>query len=160
MTSLVVVVPALVGCGDDAREHGTGGQSSPPAQSERSAPQALAGTYKMVLKHADLPPDPPPELTDRAEKWTLKIENTGGRNGGPGLALINDELGTLESSPFGVIGDRILLHAEECAVAPAPVESAYTWKRSANTLTFRALKNGCKDEVALTLLTAEPWTKR
>lgn len=114
----------------------------------------------MTLKRSDLPADPPPELTDRAERWTLKIANTGGPNNARALSIVNDQLGPLESSRFGVIGDRILLHGEECAVAAAPVESEYTWKRSGKTLRFTAVKSGCKDKVALTLLTAEPWAKR
>lgn len=40
------------------------------------------------------------------------------------------------------------------------VESEYRWKRSERQLRLEVLKNGCKDEVSLTLLTASPWTKR
>jgi hypothetical protein len=114
----------------------------------------------MTLERGDLPANPPAELTDRADRWTLKIANAGGPNNAPALTLINDQLGPLESSRFGLIGTRILLHEEECAVAPAPVESEYTWERSAKTLRFTAVKNGCNDKVALTLLTAGPWAKR
>ena len=75
----------------------------------------LVGTYAMTLKPSDVPPNPPPELTDRAEKWTLKVANSGHPNGGRAFTIINDQLGKLESSNFGVVGDRILLHKEECS---------------------------------------------
>jgi hypothetical protein len=133
---------------------------APQSRLEEPAPADLVGTYAMTLKPSDLPPNPPPELTVQAEKWTLEIANNGGLNDGRAFTIINDQLGALESSRFGVVGDRILLHDEECAVASAPVESEYRWRVSGKTLRFTEVKNGCKDKVALTLLTAEPWTKR
>lgn len=160
MTAALLMAATTAGCGDSSDDTSKGATSTKPKQAERTAPAALVGTYSMTLKRGDLPANPPPELTDQAERWTLKIANTGGLNNGPALTLINEQLGPLESSRFGVIADRILLHEEECAVAPGPVESEYTWKRRGNILRFTAVKNGCKDEVALTLLTAEPWTKR
>jgi hypothetical protein len=162
LAAVAALALSFAGCGDN----GGGGASkrtaapSAPKPAERSAPADLVGTYSMTLERGDLPSNPPRELTDQAERWTLKISNTGGPDNAPALTLINDKLGTLESSRFGVIGERILLHEEECAVGPALVESEYAWKRSAKTLRFIAAKNGCKDKVALTLLTAEPWTKR
>jgi hypothetical protein len=114
----------------------------------------------MNLKSSDLPPNPPQELTDRAEKWTLKIANSGHPNGGRAFTIINDELGKLESSNFGVVGDRVLLHDEECAVAAAPVESEYGWRLRERELRFTEVKNGCEDNVVLTLLTSEPWFKQ
>lgn len=59
-----------------------------------------------------------------------------------------------------MVGDRILLHDEECAVSTAPVESEYRWARGGKTLRFTEVKNGCKDQVVLTLLTSEPWLSR
>ncbi len=156
----LLAAAGVAGCGGDSDAGKSGAKASTATQAERSAPPDLVGTYSMTLKRRDLPANPPPELTDRAEKWSLKIANTGGPDNGPALTLINDQLGVLESSRLGVIGNRILLHNEECAAGPALVESEYTWQRSANTLRFRVVKNGCKDKVALTLLTAEPWSKR
>jgi hypothetical protein len=113
----------------------------------------------MTLRSRDLPRDPPPELTDRAENWTLKIANTGGVGNGSAITLVNKQLGTLESSRFGVVGDRIRLHNEECAANSGTVESEYRWKLSGKTLRFTAVKNDCRDKVALTLFTAEPWRR-
>jgi hypothetical protein len=160
MAAALLIAATVAGCGGDSDEGKKSAEPSAPKRAERSAPAELVGTYSMTLKRSDLPANPPQELTDQAERWTLKIANTGGPNNARALTLINDQLGPLESSRFGVIGGRILLHEEECAVAPAPVESEYTWKRSGKTLRFTTLKNGCRDKVALTLLTAEPWTKR
>jgi hypothetical protein len=162
LAAVAALALSLAGCGDD----GGGGASkgttatSAPKLVERPAPAGLVGTYSMTLKRGDLPSNPPRELTDQAERWTLKISNTGGPDNAPALTLINDKLGTLESSRLGVIGERIRLHGEQCAVGPALVESEYEWRRSAKALRFIAVKNGCKDKVALTLLTAEPWIKR
>jgi hypothetical protein len=161
LIAVPVILLAIVvsGCGgDDDKESGSKGPT--PGATENPAPLDLVGTYAMTLKPSDLPPNPPQELTDRAEKWTLKIANSGHPSDGRAFTIINDQLGKLESSHFGVVGDHILLHDEECAVAAAPVESEYRWKLGRKTLRFTELKNGCKDKVVLTLLTAEPWFKR
>jgi hypothetical protein len=160
VAAALLICASAAGCGDNSDEGKKKADSSAKAPAERLAPAELVGTYSMVLKPTDLPANPPPELTDRAERWTLKIANTGGPNNSPALALTNDQLGLLESSRLGVIGNRILLHDEECAVAPALVESEYRWERDGTTLRFTAVKSGCKDKVSLTLLTAEPWAKR
>jgi hypothetical protein len=155
----IVLVFVVGGCGGDDDKKGAKAPS--PGAAEKPAPADLLGTYAMTLKPSDLPPNPPQELTDRAEKWTLKIANSGHPSDGRAFTIINDQLGKLESSRFGVVGDRILLHEEECALTPAVgVESEYRWKLSGKTLRFTEVKNGCKDKVVLTLLTAEPWTKR
>jgi hypothetical protein len=156
----LLIAATAAGCGDSPDEGKKDAGPSAATRAEHPAPAALVGTYSMVLKPSDLPANPPQELTDRAERWTLTIANTGGPNNSPALALTNDQLGLLESSRLGVIGNRILLHAEECAVAPALVESEYRWKSDGKTLRFTAVKSGCKDKVSLTLLTAEPWAKR
>src|SRR4051794_29993723 len=75
MTVALLVAAAVAGCGGDSDAADTSAEPSAPAKAERLAPAALAGTYSMTLKHSDLPPNPPPELTDRAEHWTLKIAN-------------------------------------------------------------------------------------
>jgi hypothetical protein len=152
----LLIAAALASCGGGS----DGGNKEATKPAEHSAPAELVGTYSITLKRSDLPANPPQELTDGGGRWTLRVANKGGPNNGPALTLTNDQLGPLESSRFGVVEQRILLHGEECAVASAPVESEYTWKRSGKTLRFTAVKNGCKDKVALTLLTAEPWTKR
>jgi hypothetical protein len=97
----------------------------------------------MTLKPGDVPPNPPPELTDQAEHWTLEISRDGAPDGGPAFTIINDAFNPL------------LLHDEECAVASAPVESEYGWE-----LRFTSITNGCDDDVVLTLLASEPWRKR
>jgi hypothetical protein len=160
--SVVLLAVAAGGCGgNDSKESGS--KAAAPRPAEKPAPADLVGTYGMTLKPSDVPPNPPPELTiERAEKWTLKITNSGHRNGGRAFTIINDRHGRLESSPFGVIGNHILLHNEECAAAVAYtfVQSEYRWRLSGKTLRFAEVKNGCKDKVALTLLTSEPWFKR
>jgi hypothetical protein len=153
-----IAATVAAGCGDDDGDASTSTTST--AATESPPPAELLGTYAMHLKPSDVPPNPPPELTDEAESWTLKITKTGALGGGPALTIINDVLGQLESSPVGVQGDHILIHDEECAVSTAPVESEYEWALDGDELRFTAVENGCADDVVLTLLAAEPWLRR
>jgi len=119
----------------------------------------------MSLKQSDLPPSPPPELTDRATHWTMKMLASGGPSGGPALVIINDELGSLEQPDLQVDGDHIVLRHEECAstsgTAPYTyVTSEYSWSLVGRVLRMSTVKEGCPDHVASTLLTAEPWVKQ
>lgn len=152
----IALSPALASCGDD----GGSGSSTAATSGEGPAPEELVGTYAMTLKAADVPPNPAPELTDQAEHWTLKIDNAGSPDGGPAFTIVNDALGTLESSRLGVSGDRVYLHDEECAPESAPVESVYSWKLDGDALNFTTVDNGCGDDVVETLLTSEPWVGR
>ena len=157
MSAALCFVFALAsGCGDKDRSS----SQKPKQPSEAVAPEQLVGEYAMTLRRDDLPPNPPPELTDGSKTWTLKIANTGGPSNGPALTIVNDKLGPLESSRFGVVGQRILLHEQECDATGEAVESEYDWTVKGRTLTFAGGKGACRDKVALTLLTANPWTKK
>src|SRR4051794_5944135 len=139
--------------------------SKSSATTTPAVPEALLGTYTMSLKASDLPPSPPPELTDHAEHWTMKITTSGAPKGGPSLELINDELGSLEQPALRVHGDRLVLQHEECAstsgTAPYTyVKSEYSWAVVDRRLRMTAVTVGCPDHVSSTLLTAEPWTRR
>ena len=59
----IAVALALASCGGD--DESTTKAGDPPEE--------LLGTYAMTLQSSDLPPDPPIELTDSAEHWTLEI---------------------------------------------------------------------------------------
>jgi hypothetical protein len=145
------------GCGSDNNK------SASPARkqsAETAAPKQLVGEYAMTLKSGDLPPNPVRELTDGSKSWTLRIANSGGVNNAPALSLENDQLGGLESSRFGVIGQRIVLHSEECPPTGKPVESEYTWTLKGRKLRFSGGRGACPDKVQLTLLTAKPWTRK
>lgn len=141
----------------------TSSKSSAPTTP--AVPESLLGTYSMTLKASDLPPSPPPELTDRAERWTLKITSSGSPTGGPSLELINDQLGSLEQPALRVQGRRLLLKDEECASTSGTepytyVKSEYSWSVVGRQLRFSAVTIGCPDRVSSTLLTAGPWTRR
>ena len=157
--ALCLALALASGCGDDD-DGGDGSSDKPKQPSEAAAPPELAGEYGMTLRSADLPPDPPPELTDGSKTWTLKIANSGGPGNGRVLTILNDDLGALEASNFGVAGQRILLHKQECAATGGEVESEYTWKVEGDKLTFTGGEGACSDKVALTLLTANPWTRK
>lgn len=154
----LAVTAGLCSCGESKGASTT--TSAPP-----SVPASLLGTYTMSLKPSDIPPSPPPELTDHAEHWTLKILRSGGPSGGPALVIINDELGSLEQPDLKVEGNHLKLGHEECASdsGPAPytyVSSEYSWSLVGDDLRLSIIKAGCPDQVASTLLTAETWKKQ
>ncbi len=138
--------------------------SNSSAVTTPAIPKDLLGTYTMTLKASDLPPSPPPELTDQAEHWTMKITTSGGPTGGPALELINDALGSLEQPALRVQGHQLVLQREECAstMGAAPytyVTSEYSWSIVGRHLRLSPVRVGCPDHVSSTLLTAETWTK-
>jgi hypothetical protein len=117
----------------------------------------------MTLRASDLPPHPAPELSDGVgRRWTLRISNSGGIDNGRAFALAASGRGALETPAFGVVGDRVILHREECAAGGNErfYENQYRWRVSGRHLTFTTIANRCPDRVAATLLTARPWTRR
>jgi hypothetical protein len=150
---------AVGGCGSD--DDSATSSQAPTKRAEAQAPAELLGSYTTTLKRSDLPPNPPPELTDGSMAWKLTIAKSGGIDNGPVFAIANAKLGTLESPSFSVEGDRVLLHREECASGGQArfYENEYRYNLRGKTLTFTKVKNSCPDEVALTILTSEPWTK-
>jgi hypothetical protein len=94
-------------------------------------------------------------------RWNLRIATSGGQNNGPAFTIADAGNNTLESSSFGVRGDRILLHREECAAGGTQrlYENEYRYQLRGKTLTFTTVKNSSSDKVAETILTGEPWTK-
>jgi hypothetical protein len=147
---------ALTGCGGGDSSSSTATSGGPP-------PAALIGTYATTLKPSDLPANPPPELTDGSNGWTVKIAKTGGPGGGPTLTIANDQAGVLESPKLVVAGKTIHLPNEECAnKAGADVKfdnAQYTWALNGKTLTLSDAKGVCPDKVAVTILTAHPLTQ-
>lgn len=112
--SIAALAPAVaLGCasGDGAPSGGT----APAAIRESRAPGQLLGSYHTELLRSDLPPNPPPELTDAGRRWELTIASSGGVDDEPAFTIANSELGPLKSSRFGIKGDRVLLHRQECA---------------------------------------------
>ena len=155
-----LVAGALAGCGSSGSS-GDKTTSTASTAAESPPPPALVGTYTTALKKSDLPPNPPPELTNHAKRWQLRIATTGGPAGGPAFTIINPSptLGALESPSLSVTGSTVALHREECAANNSTVDSFYTYKLSGKQLTFTTVKNGCADKVAETILTSEPWLK-
>lgn len=94
-------------------------------------------------------------------EWKLTIAKSGGVDNGPVFAIANSESGALENPSFGVKGDVVVLHREECAAGGDTrfYENQYRYELSGKALTFTKVKNSCADDVALTILTSEPWTK-
>lgn len=155
---MIAVIPVTVACGADAPVTEPG---ETPTEDVGAAPEELVGSYSMRLQRSDLPPDAPPELTGGIGGWTLTISNSGGLNG-RSFEVVNNELGTLEEPSFHVEGDQISLESQECAALEPPgtlVDSDYRWSLSGAELTFEVLTNGCPDDVMLTLLTANAWTR-
>src|SRR4051812_49425232 len=114
--SLAVIAGAMFaagGCGSD--EKFANSTTPPPQRTRTPAPAKLLGTYTTKLKPSDLPPNLPPELADGSPEWKLTIANSGGIDNGSVFGIANVKEGSLEAPSFSVIGDRVLLHREECA---------------------------------------------
>ena len=156
---LAVSLMAASGCGSDD-DSATSSQATTKAALAK-VPAALLGTYTTTLRPKDIPPNPPPELTDGSKTWRLTIANTGGIDNGPAFGIANAELGTLESPSFSVSGDRVLLHREECGANGGGqfYENEYRYTLRGKALTFAKVKNLCPDNVVLTILTSEPWIR-
>jgi hypothetical protein len=153
------VLLAVSGCGSGGEKHTT---AKAPTPAGGPAPAQLAGNWTMTLRASQLPPNPPPELKDAVgRRSTLHIANSGGIDNGRTLALGASGRDALENSAFGVQGDRILLHREICEAGGSTrfYENAYRWQVSGRRLTFTTVTNRCPDRVAVTLLTANPWTR-
>jgi hypothetical protein len=157
---LTSVVPIAAGCGG---AHG-GPSSSTGAANGGPPPASLVGSYATTLKPSDIPPNAPPELTQGSRGWTLRIASQGGANGTPAFTIANGEMGVLESPSLSVAGKTLLLHREECpnraGTNYAFVNSRYRWALRGKTLRLSDGKGFCADKVAVTILTAEPWSKR
>ena len=135
---------------------GCGGSSS----TEESVPPELVGTYSATLEQSDVPANAPPEL--EAGEWELVIATEGAADGGPVLAINHPVEGNLEGPGLTVDGDRLLLEDEECAEGTgyAFYDNEYNWELTGSTLTLSTVKNDCRDRVAETILTSQPWTKQ
>jgi hypothetical protein len=160
LAALAATAAIAAGCGDDGNTADVGAAASEKPQSRPpTVPAELLGRYTTTLQRADLPHDPPPEVSDGSPRWKLTIAKSGGIENGPAFTIANAQLGVLESSNFAAQEGTVLLEHEECA-APGG-ESSYTNKYryavSGDTLRFTTIANGCADKVAETILTSRPW---
>jgi hypothetical protein len=146
----------LGGCGSGS---GDATHTSAPAARAPAVPATLLGRYTTTLRRSDLPANPPPELTHGSSTWQLTVARTGGIDNGPAVTIANAKLGVLESSNFAVQGATMLLRQEDCAAAGTQrvYDNRYRYTVSGGTLRFTTVSNGCKDQVAQTILTSRPW---
>jgi hypothetical protein len=161
LISTAALALAGLGCGGDDE------QTSSPSSAGTATPQAVApppaellGTYTTTLKRSDVPDPAPPEL-DGQYRWTLRITKDGGPDDKPALTIVKPPDDVLESSAMAVTGDKLELTGEECAqtMGDSIVSSSYTWKAEGDRLRLTAVKHGCADKVAETILSSEPWKR-
>jgi hypothetical protein len=81
------------------------------------------------------------------------------------VAIIRPPSDTLELSTLSASADTLTLSGEECAPSDPGgqytlVTSSYRWKLEGTTLRLTALKTGCPDAVAQTILTSQRWKKQ
>lgn len=152
---------ALGACGGDSDEVASEAGSGTTAPETGLAPDELVGTWTATIK--DPGADAPPELKDGGPSWVIRIENTGGPDGGPFLAIdsADEAFGNLEAPALRVEGDRLRLLDEECAAGGEQkfYNNEYRWKISGGELRITTVANQCSDRVAETILTSRPWTK-
>jgi len=161
LISTAALALAGLGCGGDDEK------TSSPSSAGTATPQAVApppaellGTYTTTLKRSDVPDPAPPEL-DGQYRWTLRITKDGGPDDKPALTIVKPPDDVLESSAMAVTGDKLELTGEECAqtMGDSIVSSSYTWKAEGDRLRLAAVKHGCADKVAETILSSEPWKR-
>lgn len=156
LISTAALALAGLGCGGD--DESSSATTTP--QAVAPPPAALLGTYTTTLKRSDVPEPAPPEL-DGQYRWTLRITKDGGPDDKPALTIVKPPDDVLESSAMAVSGDKLELSGEECAqtMGDSIVSSSYMWKAEGDALRLTAVKHGCADKVAETILSAEPWKR-
>ncbi len=148
---------AAAGCGGDDTASSPSTAGTP--QAVAPPPAALLGTYTTTLKRSDVPKPAPPEIGGQY-RWTLRITKDGGLDNKPALTIVKPPDEVLESSVLSVTGDQLTLTREECAPAGDKlVSSSYTWKAEGDSLRLTAVKHGCSDKIAETILSSEPWKR-
>jgi hypothetical protein len=160
LISTAALALAGLGCGGDDEKASSSASATTAPQAVALPPAALLGTYTTTLKRSDVPDPAPPEL-DGQYRWTLRITKDGGPDDKPALTIVKPPDDVLESSAMAVTGDKLELSGEECAqtVGDSIVSSSYTWKAEGDSLRLTAVKHGCADKVAETILSAEPWKR-
>lgn len=162
LAALAATATLAAGCGGDDNNADTGAAASEKQQRRPpTVPADLLGRYTTTLQGADIPKNPPPELTDGSPRWKLTIAKSGGIENGPAFTIANAQLGVLESSNFVAQEGTVLLGNEECA-APGGKQvyaNKYRYTLSGDTLRFTTITNGCADKVAETILTSRPWQR-
>src|SRR6478735_4846882 len=157
--SLVAIAFAAIagGCGSDDTSDTSSNSTSEAAPPAAAVPQDLAGTYTTTLRKGDLPPNPPPELTETKD-WKLTVAKSGGVGGGPAFA-ISSSLGNLESPTFTSDGKTVVIKREECAAGGDArfYDNEYRYTVKGDTLRFTTVKNRCPDKIAETILTSRAW---
>jgi hypothetical protein len=160
LISTAALALAALGCGGDDENAPSSSAATTTPQAVAPPPAALLGTYTTTLKRSDVPDPAPPEL-DGQYRWTLRITKDGGPDDKPALTIVKPPDDVLESSAMAATGDKLELSGEECAqtMGDSIVSSSYTWKAEGDTLRLTAVKRGCADKVAETILSAEPWKR-
>jgi hypothetical protein len=157
--AVAAIATVAIGCGGDDNNAG----DSPAKRQSRPAtvPAELLGSYATTLRRADLPHNPPPELTDGSRTWKLTIAKSGSIGNGPALTIANDELGVLESSNFVAEQGTLVLRKEECAAGGTEhfSDNKYRYALASDRLRFSTISNSCADKVAETILTGRPWSR-
>ena len=156
--ALAAIAAVATGCGGN---NSAGDSPAKPQSRPATGPAELLGSYTTTLRRADLPQNPPPELTDGSKTWKLTIAKSGGIGNGPTLTIANDKLGVLESSNFVAQQGTLLLRQEECAAGGTERlhDNKYRYALAGDTLRISTIANRCADKVAETILTGRPWSR-
>jgi hypothetical protein len=135
---------------------GAAGPSAPPGG---PAPKALVGTYRTTLTRADIARAAVPAHVPTF-KWDLVIVNAPYLKYKLALGFRPTGQGG-DTVPFGVQGNRLNL---QCLVdgRPAPGFGTYAFTLRGKTLTFRLVRERCKEpdlRNRIVILTSRPWKR-
>ena len=159
LISTAALALAGLGCGGGDDKTASSSSATTTPQAVAPPPAELLGTYTTTLKRSDVPDPAPPEL-DGQYRWTLRITKDGGPDDKPALTIVKPPDDVLESSAMAVTGDKLeLTGGVRETMGDSIVSSSYTWKAEGDGLRLTAVKHGCADKVAETILSAEPWKR-
>ena len=147
LITLLVVAAALFACGgeDDATS-----TASAPKATATAAPVDLIGTtWETSLEKGELE-DPPGELRADTSQWAMSFKATGGKDGGPSVEIVNDEVGEIVN-PISISGDVLKLEI--------PVECPdFAFAVDGDELTLTPTDT-CPADSITSVLTTKPWKR-
>jgi hypothetical protein len=155
---LLVAALAPAACGGSDEPKATSTAAAAPAKKPAALPQELKARWKTTLRKSDAPPG-----LRLSNPFSVIISDTGGVDNGPAFTLADaQESIEGETSVPVVTGDTITLRREGCFEKDNVYrfyDNVYRYTLSGDTLRFTVVKNACKDGIAESILTSQPFKR-
>jgi hypothetical protein len=150
----LALLPAACGGSGESTATTPATKSQPAAAAKPAAiPKELVGTWRTELRESDVPP----KLLLR-NPFTVTVAADGGIDNSPSFTLADSEEALEGETSTPVFdGDTVTLRHEGCfteGVGYRFYDNIYRYALSGDTLTFKVVKNACKDRHAEAILTS------